>query len=685
MRTWDPFRQRWQEENFINVPICLSEGNTATISLPWFVPKTEHRPKRATFAPLVNGEQAFAAVYDAIEAACHTVDIICWGFQPSMYFKRGANGHGSLSIGALLEQKGLQGVKVRLLTWGDSLHVAQFGENSRPGDTVISYKSDTRDTPQRIFDSVWFDRVLSNNVTAVPAPSIPTGPGYAKQLAKIAAKEIYRQASKRYHPPFKNIEYATRDFDFIDRLEIGWRTIINADKGRGIATKAQNLMAMTLEPSHHQKMVLVDYEHPKIAVGFVMGHNTLDEYWDTDRHSAIQHAPQAGRNGNGPRHDISSRLTGPILQDLNHNFCQAWDKATGQTLEKERRPAAQAWDDAEQQAMPAAAASPCVIDPKAMAQILRTQSQTGDTGVRDIEKVYMNAANNAHNFIYIENQYFRFQPLADCITHLVKAYENGGSTKPLYLFVITNSSDEGMGDGTLNTYRMLEKLGRPELMQGVAKVQRDQGLERELALASKETYEAQQIVRGMETIYPRSYEQTQKISKAKERLQRAKKAEQDIKQRNEDQKNQPVVRPPDIPGLKVHICTLVAPDSPSGQKWKDVYIHAKLMVVDDVFMTLGSANLNIRSMTVDSELNVCHENGTITQPLREKLWGIHTKGMGVGKKDKWGILEAEEAFLQWELILVENKKRQLAQNQSKPPYASLIEFRRDNPSVTRLD
>jgi hypothetical protein len=31
--------------------------------------------------------------------------------------------------------------------------------------------------------------------------------------------------------------------------------------------------------------VLVDYELPESAVGFVMGHN--DEYWDTDKHSAL--------------------------------------------------------------------------------------------------------------------------------------------------------------------------------------------------------------------------------------------------------------------------------------------------------------------------------------------------------------------------------------------------------------
>jgi phosphatidylserine/phosphatidylglycerophosphate/cardiolipin synthase-like enzyme len=34
-----------------------------------------------------------------------------------------------------------------------------------------------------------------------------------------------------------------------------------------------------------------------------------------------------------------------------------------------------------------------------------------------------------------------------------------------------------------------------------------------------------------------------------------------------------------------------------------VYIHAKLMIVDDVFLTMGSANLANRSMVVDSEIN----------------------------------------------------------------------------------
>ncbi|CAM2183192.1 hypothetical protein BC2230_40230 [Burkholderia cepacia] len=69
-------------------------------------------------------------------------------------------------------------------------------------------------------------------------------------------------------------------------------------------------------------------------------------------------------------------------------------------------------------------------------------------------------------------------------------------------------------------------------------------------------------------------------------------------------------------------------DSHPDNYWLPVYVHAKLMTVDDAFMTLGSANVNIRSMNVDSELNICHENSDVTKPLRRKLRGLHTKNQG---------------------------------------------------------
>ena len=59
---------------------------------------------------------------------------------------------------------------------------------------------------------------------------------------------------------------------------------------------------------------------------------------------------------------------------------------------------------------------------------------------------------------------------------------------------------------------------------------------------------------------------------------------------------------------------LLAPIDPprQGEPFKDViYVHNKLMIVDDAFATLGSANLNQRSTKLDLELNLAwHAQGS---------------------------------------------------------------------------
>ncbi|WP_231681620.1 phospholipase D-like domain-containing protein, partial [Ralstonia pseudosolanacearum] len=118
-----------------------------------------------------------------------------------------------------------------------------------------------------------------------------------------------------------------------------------------------------------------------------------------------------------------------------------------------------------------------------------------------------------------------------------------------------------------------------------------------------------------------------------------------------------------------------APDSPPNN-WDYVYVHAKLMIVDDVFMTLGSANINTRSMQVDSELNICHEHSGVTAPLRKRLWNIHTKGMGAQE-------DISQAFETWGDIIDNNRSRQESGKQS--PYASLVGFMRTSDKRSYLD
>jgi len=639
----------------ITVPLATNEGNCATLALRWLVQRAEYDPEQATFKPLVNGAEAFSAVYDAIAAAKRTVDIICWGFQPSMYFKRGADGKNTLPIGELLEKKGKEGVKIRLLVWTDSLNAAQFVENMTPGNNVASYRGDTRSSLQRKFDREWYRRANLNNVTKLltNARIVKSVVMPAAVAAELAGSAIGKWVQK--DKALTNIEFATRDFDLRDRAEIAWRSWVKgAYADRTDAEKGVNAFAMSLEPSHHQKMVLVDYEDIERAVGFVMGHNTLDEYWDTDDHSCYSSHPQMGRNGEHPRQDISSRVTGPILRNLNTNFCQAWDDATGRTL-------AQARKEADAATMKSSARRD--FDTPVMAQILRTQPQhteaqhakpqhaepqTGKGRVRDIERMYLQAVNNTTNFIYIENQYFRFPPLVEKLKELIGKYKECKRDDPLYLFVVTNASEGGIGPGTFHTFRMLQALGRADTISGIARLERTEALKRQ--------YEAVRI----EKVGPGAPAEARRATL------------EDLKRQIRESENAPVLEEP-IEGLKVHVCSLVAPNSPAGKPWEFVYIHSKLMIVDDVFMTLGSANINTRSMMVDSELNICHEHMDVTQPLRERLWGIHTKGLGVGQKSKSGRLDAAHAFERWGEIIDINSER-IADEYKESPYASLVEF-----------
>jgi phosphatidylserine/phosphatidylglycerophosphate/cardiolipin synthase-like enzyme len=56
-----------------------------------------------------------------------------------------------------------------------------------------------------------------------------------------------------------------------------------------------------------------------------------------------------------------------------------------------------------------------------------------------------------------------------------------------------------------------------------------------------------------------------------------------------------------------------------------IYVHAKVCVVDDEWMTCGSDNLNVRSWTHDSEVTcaVVDQEGRLARELRATLWAEH--------------------------------------------------------------
>lgn len=61
----------------------------------------------------------------------------------------------------------------------------------------------------------------------------------------------------------------------------------------------------------------------------------------------------------------------------------------------------------------------------------------------------------------------------------------------------------------------------------------------------------------------------------------------------------------------------------TGYHYLPVYVHAKVGIVDDTWLTVGSANLNGRGLGTDAEMNVQSISPEVTRRLRAHLWADH--------------------------------------------------------------
>lgn len=623
----------------IMTPLARVDTDQCRMNSPWFLTDSEFPICQATYKPLVNGEEAFAAVYHAIANAQYTVDIICWGFQPSMYFVRDGK---SPCIGELLCQIAKEkNVQVRILGWEAPFNSAgkAAGEANAPGKGVIRFgdrAGQTATDEQYAYDRKWF---AEHSFSGTAGDLLRTASG----LPGAVMQERHQQEKLQENTPL----FVSRGFGFADRAEIVYQAALNSTDDVSAVTD----FYLGVAPTHHQKTVLVDFEVPESAIGFVMGHNMLDEYWDTDNHSARHRGndkvpPNMGPRGHWPRQDMSSQVTGPILEHLHTNFANGWQRATGEDLLSLRNA-----DMVAKRLRPRPDYGTPVI-----AQLARTQAQEDQ---RDIEKLYLQTVNNATQFIYIENQYFRWPPLAEAIKNAAKVqFKKGRNTEThgsLHVFVVTNVTDEAIGSGTLNTLRMLDSLGRSDTISGVVK-------QLQLNELKNEMY------RGMGEMP--AYPTNEDAKKYTEKYNEFKEKSQKIKESNI------VPLDPAPPGLKVHICSLVAKDSPPDA-WMPIYVHSKVMVINDVFMTNGSANINTRSMQVDSEMNIAHDWAYVTRPLRRRLWNMHTAGQGVQD-------DPDKAFKAWDKIISQNHDNQYGQVK-KAPIAPLIKFNYTEYNITDKD
>ncbi|CAL4991320.1 unnamed protein product [Urochloa decumbens] len=489
-------------------------------------------------------------VYDAIAAAKHVVYVTGWSVVPEITLARdGARRHpgSGETLGELLKRKAKEGVRVLMLVWDDPTSVLNLG--------IIEGQMATND---------------------------------ARTL-------IYFRGS-------------------------GVHCTLCLREPDDAASFAQGLKTFAF--SHHQKSVIVDVPggggdsgRRRIAA-FVGGLDLTKGRYDTPEHSLFRtlnaahsndfyqgNIPGADIAAGGPRepwHDNHCKIEGPAAWDVLHNFEQRWRKQGGKDdlihnvlfpwkTQKDVLVDLRGMEDV---IMPQA--SPAVItagdnneswnvqvfrsiDSSACDGFAKTPSEAANSGFvsgkdhvieRSIQDAYIHAIRRAKRFIYIENQYFlgsSFGWKPDDVTpgninalHLIprelslKIVSKIEAGEPFAVYVVVPMWPEGDPAGWTVQAILHWQRKTMEMMYGdIAAALKAKGID-----ADPRDYLSFFCLGNRETKLevPREYEPKGHPPRGSD-YDRAQKARRTM-----------------------------------------VYVHSKLMIVDDEYIIIGSANINQRSM-----------------------------------------------------------------------------------------
>jgi phosphatidylserine/phosphatidylglycerophosphate/cardiolipin synthase-like enzyme/uncharacterized membrane protein YdjX (TVP38/TMEM64 family) len=155
-----------------------------------------------------------------------------------------------------------------------------------------------------------------------------------------------------------------------------------------------------LAGSHHQKIVVIDGK-----VAFNGGLDLAARRWDTSAHAAGDPRRIFHDEDYPPVHDVMVAVDGEAAAALGRVAAERWKNATGETLPPIPATNGDPW--------PQDLAVDVENVPVAVA--LTAPPLRGREGIHQIEALYLDMIERARDYIYLENQYFTSQKIADAL------------------------------------------------------------------------------------------------------------------------------------------------------------------------------------------------------------------------------------------------------------------------------
>jgi phosphatidylserine/phosphatidylglycerophosphate/cardiolipin synthase-like enzyme len=640
-------------ENYLRTEtVHIDEAScNATSTIQWFA-ENKNKKGSATHPITHNnklslhicGKEGFAAIAKDIQEAKGSIDLVCWGFDPGMELVRnGYNWPRAETYGDLLIAAGRRGVQVRLLVWYS--YSGGKKQKHMPGHTHGT-------SPWRILDSDVEVRQIDSKRSVQLIHEHARDNRHKKEW-NLSGDKLAAMAREEYCCSWYKAAFAGR----LEGIKIRTRDGAAGSIARSLGqeTRKPDAIEYGLEVgagTHHQKPVLIDFAYGdgKKAVAYVMGLNSLTDYWDTPEHGVENPLREQGaaktkqEHAQGvkdafdfetlkPYRDYACRIEGGRALILIHeNFERAWARAGGDTK------ASQYVCDKPPSALLRKSASG-----DSTVQIVRTQPEEKDFTIKDI---YFNAtrvAAGGTGYLYMENQYFQYQDWAE---HLLAIRKNviagwkrscakigkGIEDLPvMHVFVVIPAPE--MAEMIPRTYDTLATLGQQGGMTGQVKM-----IEHANSQPKQAHFEDAVDRRA-------SVSTTQALSDVV------------VAANKIDKPSELILK--ETFGLQVCVAVLNACEfNQARRQWRyrEIYIHSKLLLVDDGFFTLGSANLNQRSMAVDSEINLATNDPRHATALRKRIWSQLTGGKYDGGNAT--PREIKKTFKDWVALMNENKDRQ---------------------------